>query len=109
MALGDFGSVEQPGGLSPSFAIKPSGYVLSKSLVASTAETFTVPPNARIVLLSGNVDFFVDFSGATAAVPGDVTDGSAACLNPSMRSCKGLASISVISADPGIVTAEFWS
>lgn len=108
MALGEFGTHEQSGGLSPSFAVKPSGYVLSKALAANVAEAFTVPAGARIVVLSGNVDFFADFT-TTAAIPGDVTDGSASCLNPAARSCKGLASISVISASEGIITAEFWS
>lgn len=113
MALGPFETVEQRGGVSASFAVKPSGYVLAKSLAANTAEAFAVPANAKFVLLSANCDFHARFNvtagGTAAAVPADVTDGSACPLNPAMRSLRGIQEISVISSTGGIVTAEFWS
>lgn len=109
MSLGPFETVEQRGGISASFAVKPSGYVLAKSLAANTAESFVVPPNAKIVLLSAAMDFYADFNGGTAAVPGDVTNGTACPLNPSMRALKGVANISVIAPAGGVITAEFWS
>lgn len=109
MALGPFETVEQRGGASASFAVQPSGYVLSKLLAANVAKTFVVPPGAKAVSFSATMDFFATFDGTTAAVPGDVTDGSAACLNPSMRAVTKVASISVITPDSGVITAEFWS
>ena len=92
------------------FALRPSDYVLSRSLAASTAESFTVPtsPRARFVLFSSNVDFYANWT-TTATVPGDVTDGSASELNPSMRFIPNdCTAISVISPDAGVVTASFW-
>lgn len=115
MALGDFKTLESGIGAvpSPSFAAVPSGYVLSKSLAASTAEAFAVPAGARIVVLSANCDFHARFNaltgGTAATVPGDVTDGTACPLNPAVRAVDGVQEISVISSTGGIVTAEFWS
>jgi hypothetical protein len=92
-----------------SFALRPADYVLSKALAASTAEAFTVPENATHVLLACTEDFFANWT-TTATVPGDVTDGTASDLNPDMRICRGVTSISVITAAAGgaVVTASFW-
>ncbi len=89
------------------FAIAKPAYVLAKSLAASTAEAFTVPTDARYVLFSGNVDYYVNYT-TTATVPGDVTDGTASELNPELRDISGVTSISIISASAGIVTASFY-
>lgn len=93
------------------FALRPSNYVLARSLAASTAESFTVPtsPRARFVLFSANGDFYANFTG-TAAIPGDVTDGTAAELNPAMRFIPNdCTAISVIAPDATVVTASFWT
>ena len=98
--------------LPPGSRAVPS-YVLAVSLAANTAESFTVPTLnaviARCVIFSSNVDFFVNCY-TTATVPGDVTDGTASELNPSSyQLLNDVATISVISASAGIVTAAFYS
>lgn len=97
------------------FALSVPGYVLSKLLAASTAEAFTVPAGANYVVFSATGDFYADYDGA-ASVPGDVTDGTAAELNPSVRYIgpqagfpDGVTSISIISAGTPTVTAAFYS
>lgn len=89
--------------------IPASGSVNSVSLAAGTAKSISIPSGAANVRFSANTDFYATFDGTTAAVPGDVTNGSAACLNPDYRTLDGVTAISVISASGGIVTAEFWA
>lgn len=90
------------------FALPAPDYVLSRLLAASTAESFTVPAGARFVVFSATADFYANYS-TTATVPGDVTDGSASELNPSVRDIQGVSAISIISAATPIVTAAFYS
>lgn len=92
----------------PLFIIPFSNYVLSKSLAAGVAESFTVPALAKYVVFSANVDFYAN-NRAVAAVPGDVTDGTASELNPTARACTPAETISVIAPTAGIVTAAFYS
>lgn len=92
-----------------SWARVPSTYILAKSLAANTAEAFTVPTGAKVVLFSSNVDFYAN-PYTTAAVPGDTTDGSASELNPvAYLLPQGTSSISVIAPSAGIVTASFYA
>lgn len=107
MKLFNFFFRTSPGGL-PTFAIPFSDSVMSRALAAGVAETITVPAGASIVVFSSNCDFYVKADGV-AAVPGDVTDGSASALNPSVRDVSAVSEISVISAEGGIVTAEFFA
>lgn len=90
------------------YGIPFSDTVLARSLSAGVAEAFTVPAGARHVVLSATADFHAR-PDATAAIPGDVTDGTASELNPTIRNVDGVASISVISAEACIVTASFYS
>lgn len=86
------------------------GYVLSRSLAASVAEAFTVPSVARWVIFSATCNFYAN-GAATATVPGDVTDGSAAELNPAawfLGQPGTVTSISVISPTTCVVTATFY-
>lgn len=85
-----------------------SDYINSRSLSASTAETFIVPEGARFVVFSGTADFYAK-PNATASVPADVTDGSASELNPTLRSVVGVSSVSVISESACVVSAAFFS
>lgn len=98
------------GGFGSTNAIPFSDQVMSRALVANTAESITVPTGARIAVFSANVDFFAN-STTTATVPGDVTDGSASILNPVARSVEGVTTISVITAASGggIVQAAFYA
>ena len=82
-------------------------YTLSKLLSANTAEAFTVPTDAKWVVFKGTGDFYANYS-TTAAVPGDITDGTASELNPDKRNIAGVSSISIISAATPIVTASFY-
>lgn len=99
---------------SGNFLRTPPNYVLSKSLAASTAESFTVPTDqnglkAEHVIFSATCDFYANTS-TTATVPGDVTDGTASVLNPTGYFLKGqVTTISVISASTCVITAEFWA
>ena len=93
---------------SPVLIIPFSNYVLSKSLAASVAESFTVPANGNYVVFSANTDFYAN-DRAVATVPGDVTNGSASELNPTARACVPGSTISVIAPIAGIITAAFYS
>ena len=84
-----------------------SDAVNALSLAANTAETLAIPSGARFVVFSGTADFYVK-SGSVATVPGDTTDGSAAELNPTMRSLNDVSSLSIISASTCVVTASFF-
>lgn len=89
-------------------------YVSARQLAANTAESITVPTGAAFVRLVGTGDFFYSFSG-TAAVPGDVDDGSACELikaqgDPEWRKVpNGATTLSVVAASTPIVTASFYS
>src|SRR5207249_10304100 len=54
-------------------------YVDARDLAASTNETHTVPTGADYVIFSADGDFYAKPNGA-AAVPSDVTDGTASEL-----------------------------
>lgn len=84
------------------------GYVLNRSVAASTAENIAIPSGAQYVNFVANVDFFANFT-TTATVPGDVTDGSASMMNPGLLSLEGATgNISVISASAGLIQAWFF-
>jgi hypothetical protein len=97
--------------------IAPPQYVSARVLTANTAEQITVPPNAALVRLSGNVDFYAAYgANPTAVVPADADDGSSNELIKQQggavwRMVQSIAKISVITAAAGggIVTASFYS
>lgn len=89
---------------------------LSRALVATTAESMTVPGSGatapRFVCISSTEDIYINVAG-TAAVPGDVTDGTASLLLSKYKGehwflCTGVATISVICAGTAVVTASFY-
>lgn len=101
----------QGGGLFP----RPvPAYVLARALVASGAESFSVPTvngvKAQYVIFSSNCDFYANCY-TTATVPGDTTDGTASELNPAGYLIPSdVTAISVITAaTSGIVTAAFYA
>lgn len=84
-------------------------YVDARVLAASVEETHTVPAGAGIVVFSANTDFYARV-GATAAVPGtDVTDGSAAELNPTGYRVSPGDVIHLIAPGTAIVTLTFYA
>lgn len=87
--------------------LPPSDLVNALSLSGGVVESMKVPVDARYVVFSGTDNFYVAYD-ATATVPGDVTDGTASELNPTMRDLKGVSSISIISPTSCVVTAAFY-
>lgn len=83
------------------------GHIDARALAANTAEAHTVPTGATHVVFSATADFYVNYGG-TAAVPADVTDGSASELNPVARDIRGITSLGLISAATCIVTMCFY-
>lgn len=87
-------------------------YVLARSIAATIAESMTIPAGCNVVVISTNVDLYVNCN-ATAVVPGDVTDGSAPELLSAgtrevlyLNNTNEATTISVITAATvGIVTA----
>lgn len=82
--------------------------VYSRSLAANTAEGITVPAGANFAVFSATDDFYANYV-TTATVPGDVTDGTASELNPSIRNVSGVTTISVISSGTPIITVTFYA
>lgn len=86
-------------------------YVLVRVLGAGVAESFTAPAGANFVAFSGTTalgDYWVN-DRATAAIPiADVTDGSGPWLNPGYAQCVAGSTISVISANAGVLCAAFY-
>lgn len=81
MAVSRFTLVQNPDGYQ-TFLRSAPGYIDARSLAATTNETVTIPTGATKVIFSANGDFYVNPNSGTAAVPGDVTDGSASEMNP---------------------------
>lgn len=93
------------------FALRQSNWIDARVLAANTAETFQAPAGARYVLFSANGDFYCRIAAAStaAAVPAaDVTDGSAAELNPAMRYVAEVDYISLIAPAATIVTLVYY-
>ncbi len=64
-----------------SFIPYPPEWVDSRALAATIAESYSVPAAARYLLFACTADFYANCF-ATAVVPTDLSDGSAAQLNP---------------------------
>lgn len=102
--------------LGPFLARRPADYVLARVFGSSAAESMTVPALARVVILSGTTDFWVNFT-TTAAIPAaDVTDGSSAIfvskdspIESRTFIVEPSATISIIPPGAAVVTGEFYS
>jgi|SRR5687767_9270872 len=81
-------------------------YVDARDLAANTNETHTVPAGAETVMFSCTGDFYAKQNGA-AAIPGDVTDGSASELNPKNWSLEATTSIGLIAPAACKITLTF--
>lgn len=95
------------------FGIAPTYDIQGCYLAANTAQTFTAPIGypywIAIFSYTPGSNVFVDFSGATAAVPSGSVASITASLNPSGRALKGGQTFSVItpdSTDP-YITVEY--
>lgn len=89
--------------------------VMARALAAAVAENIAVPAGARYARLAATQDIFATYGSTTsvAAIPGDVTDGSASELLPYGREHwrflgSDVTGISVIASSAPIVTATFF-
>lgn len=96
---------------------QPPDYVDARVLSANTAKRHdlqtAITAGAKFVSFSADGDFYAKFgdSSVTAAVPsGDVTDGSAAELNPMARKIPASAThVSLVAPAATKITLSFWS
>lgn len=94
---------------SPTHAIVQSDYIDVAFLVIDSAESFTVPAKANVVLFSSTSDFYLNVR-ATAVIPtGDITDGSGPEYNPVVRHVSPGDTLSLISSTTCIVMLAFYS
>lgn len=119
---------EGPGTLLPyfvspdrAFLLNPPGYVQRRDLAASTAETITCPTDANAAFFSCTADFAVSYNRIingvtqtfTATIAGDITDGTAAEINPTQRYLgrvgqdNSVVNMSVISNAAALLTVIF--
>lgn len=89
------------------FARSAPLYVDARDLAATTNETHTVPTGADYVIFSADGDFYAKPNGA-AAVPSDVTDGTASELNPLCWDLTGVVTIGLIASAARKVTLSFY-
>lgn len=100
-----------PGGGShrDAFLRNPPTHVEARRLTASAAEMHSVPLGAAIVAFSATGDFYAR-ANAPAMVPSaDVTDGSAAELNPTQWALDGVSSIGLIADTNTTVTMTYYT
>lgn len=83
------------------------GWRNARTLAASTAESVTVPTGAKRVIFRSTGTFYARGDG-TAAIPTDVTDGSASAVNPGSVTLNGVTTISLISPDAVTITLDFF-
>jgi hypothetical protein len=95
------------GGASPLDGIEVPQWIDHLALSANTAKKYTLPAGATKLLFHSNFDFYVNYSGADAAIPTeDVTDGSGAEFNPGgIRAITPpVLAVSIIAAAGGMIT-----
>lgn len=86
-----------------------SDYVDNVVLTANTAETVTVPDNAKFALFSATANFWVNANGETAAVPAtDTNDGSGCELNPLGRAVSAGDELSIVSAETCLISISYY-
>ena len=93
----------------PTWCRRTSDYVNARSLAAGVAEDTTVPTGAKKVLFSCTGNFYAKVGTGSASVPGDVTNGSAAELNPSAWVVTAGEIISVISPVACVITLSYYA
>jgi hypothetical protein len=109
-ALIDFRITGDPNYEPQSDIIYPSQYINAYVLAAGVAETVTKPTGARIAIFNSTGNFYVNWLGATAAVPSvDIITGLAPELNPVARDVSGQTTFSIIAPDACIVTIAYFT
>lgn len=79
-------------------------HIDAMSLGVATAENYTVPTNAKYLVLSATGDFYVRSSGTAAVPAAEITDGSGSDLNPVGYVVDGGETLSFISPAATVVT-----
>ncbi len=92
---------------------QPTEYINSLSLVAGVAERMAIPSGKTFVVFSCTTNYYVRVGGSsvTAAIPTDISDGTASELNPLSYILHGnddWTHISIITASNAIVTMSFY-
>ena len=87
--------------------VDQSDTIDSMALVAATEQTRTVPSGAKLVVFEGSDNFFYK-NGATAAVPGDITNGAASEQNPRQRSVAAGDVLHFIASADCVVTLAYY-
>lgn len=83
-------------------------YTNARSLAANVGEDTSVPSGAKKVLFAATCNFYAKVGG-TATVPGDVTNGSAAELNPAAWQLNSsITTIGLIAPVACVVTVTFY-
>lgn len=90
-----------------------SKYVDARVLAADTSEEVTVPSGAVVVIMTPDVDVWVDFNATSASIPSaDVTDGTSAVLLPAgvphARVISGLSSFGMIAGAAAKISLEWY-
>jgi hypothetical protein len=91
------------------YSFLPSDHVNALVLTAGAAKTATVPANATLAAFSATSQFYVNFF-ATAVIPsGDITNGSAPELSPTIRQVESGSTFSVVAPVDCIVTISYYN
>ena len=94
------------------FAPQPSDHVNAAVLAAATSENQAIPAGAVFVAFGADAIFYAKFgiAGVTAAIPsGDITDGTAPEVNPSVRRIPaGVTHVALISTTAQVVTLSYF-
>ncbi len=90
-----------------------SKFVDNRVLAATTNEEVTVATDASVVIITADVDIWVDFNSTLAVIPAaDVTDGGGSVLVPAgipfARVVAGVASFGMIAAGAALISLEWY-
>jgi len=85
-----------------------SDYIDARVLGVNSAESHTIPSNAKYVLFSATDDFYCLMDGTPSIPSADVEDGSAPELNPTLRDIQSASAIGLISPRACVVTMSFY-
>jgi len=88
-------------------------FVDAKVLVSTATEVVTVATTAQVVILRGNLDFYVNFNATTAVIPAaDITDGTSPVFlgagTPHAYELGTIVAFGIIAPAATIVTMEFY-
>jgi hypothetical protein len=79
-------------------------------LSIGTAKSVAVPTGARFGVFSATGTFYARWDGSAAVVPtADVTDGTGAEINPTVRDVRDSASVSLIASAACVVAVAWYS